>query len=148
MDHSVKSKLKRMSPLNDAALIRESWKIFQIMAEFVEGFERLALISPSVSVFGSARTKPEHPNYKQAEKISEVLSNAGFSAADRLRKAAGSPICLPPHTPPTLPLAPATEAGPGPAQTDAAARAATGNAGRKIHNSVTEDTSQHPTVED
>ena len=79
MDDSVKSKLKRMSPVNDAALIRESWKIFQIMAEFVEGFERLALISPSVSVFGSARTKPEHPNYKQAEKISQALSNAGFS---------------------------------------------------------------------
>ena len=62
MDSSVKNKLKRMSPVNDAALIRESWKIFQIMAEFVEGFERLALISPSVSMFGSARTKPDHPN--------------------------------------------------------------------------------------
>ena len=68
-----------MSPLNDAALIRESWKIFQIMAEFVEGFERLAMISPSVSLFGSARTNPDHPNYRQAEKISEALSNAGFS---------------------------------------------------------------------
>jgi len=79
MDDSVKNKLKRMSPVNDAALIRESWKIFQIMAEFVEGFERLALISPSVSVFGSARTQPDHPNYKQAEKISKALSNAGFS---------------------------------------------------------------------
>ena len=79
MDNSVKNKLKRMSPVNDAALIRESWKIFQIMAEFVEGFERLALISPSVSVFGSARTKPDHPNYIQAEKISKALSNAGFS---------------------------------------------------------------------
>ena len=79
MDDSVKNKLKRMSLVNDAALIRESWKIFQIMAEFVEGFERLALISPSVSVFGSARTKPDHPNYTQAEKISKALSNAGFS---------------------------------------------------------------------
>ena len=79
MDDSVKNKLKRLSPVNDAALIRESWKIFQIMAEFVEGFERLALISPSVSMFGSARTRPDHRYYKQAEAIAEALSNAGFS---------------------------------------------------------------------
>ncbi len=39
-------------------LNKESWKVFQIMAEFVEGFEQLATISPSVSIFGSARTKP------------------------------------------------------------------------------------------
>ena len=40
-------------PKDDTQLTRESWKIFQIMAEFVEGFERLAHIKPSVSVFGS-----------------------------------------------------------------------------------------------
>lgn len=72
-------KLRRLNPVNDAALIRESWKIFQIMAEFVEGFEKLARIRPSVSVFGSARTDPEHPYYKQAEAIGLALSNAGFS---------------------------------------------------------------------
>ena len=72
-------KLRRLNPVNDAALIRESWKIFQIMAEFVEGFEKLARIRPSVSVFGSARTSPDHPYYKQAEAISLALSNAGFS---------------------------------------------------------------------
>ena len=72
-------KLRRLNPVNDAALIRESWKIFQIMAEFVEGFEKLARIRPSVSVFGSARTDPDHPHYKQAEAISLALSNAGFS---------------------------------------------------------------------
>ncbi|MFV1992708.1 MAG: TIGR00730 family Rossman fold protein [Acidiferrobacterales bacterium] len=58
---------------------RESWKIFQIMAEFVEGFERLSQIQPSVSIFGSARTAPDHPYYKLAEEISLNLSNAGFS---------------------------------------------------------------------
>ena len=58
---------------------RESWKIFQIMAEFVEGFERLSQIQPSVSIFGSARTAPDHPYYKLAEEISLKLSNAGFS---------------------------------------------------------------------
>lgn len=64
---------------NDSMLTRESWKIFQIMAEFVEGFERLAEIRPSVSIFGSARTPPEHPYYKLAEEIALALSDAGFS---------------------------------------------------------------------
>jgi uncharacterized protein (TIGR00730 family) len=67
------------SPIDDGMLSRESWKIFQIMAEFVEGFERLAEISPSVSIFGSARTRPDHPYYKLAEEIAHELSNAGFS---------------------------------------------------------------------
>ena len=65
--------------VNDTIMTRESWKIFQIMAEFVEGFERLAQIKPSVSVFGSARTPPDHPYYKLAEEISRALSDAGFS---------------------------------------------------------------------
>jgi uncharacterized protein (TIGR00730 family) len=60
-------------------LTRESWKIFQIMAEFVEGFERLAQIKPSVSIFGSARTPPDHPYYKLTQDIARELSNAGFS---------------------------------------------------------------------
>ena len=70
---------QRMLPVNDSSLSRESWKIFQIMAEFVEGFERLATIKPSVSIFGSARTSPDHPFYKLAVDISRALSDAGFS---------------------------------------------------------------------
>lgn len=66
-------------PVNDSIMTRESWKIFQIMAEFVEGFERLAQIKPSVSMFGSARTPIDHPWYKLAEEISYALSQAGFS---------------------------------------------------------------------
>jgi len=58
---------------------RESWKIFQIMAEFVEGFERLTHIQPSVSIFGSARTPPDHPYYALTEEIARKLSDAGFS---------------------------------------------------------------------
>ena len=73
------SKFPRVSPSSEASLNRESWKIFQIMAEFVEGFERLAPISSSVSIFGSARTKPDHPYYKTAEDIARRLSDAGFS---------------------------------------------------------------------
>jgi uncharacterized protein (TIGR00730 family) len=70
---------RRLHPVNDAQLSRESWKIFQIMAEFVEGFERLAEIKPSVSIFGSARTLPDHPYYKLAEEIALALSDCGFS---------------------------------------------------------------------
>ncbi|MBI3560921.1 MAG: TIGR00730 family Rossman fold protein [Gammaproteobacteria bacterium] len=69
----------RLTPIDDSALSRESWKIFQIMAEFVEGFERLARIRPSVSIFGSARTPPDHPNYKLAVDIARTLSDTGFS---------------------------------------------------------------------
>ncbi len=68
-----------MAPINDAMLSRESWKIFQIMAEFVEGFEQLAQIKPSVSIFGSARTSEDDPNYILAEEVALMLSNAGFS---------------------------------------------------------------------
>jgi hypothetical protein len=71
--------LRRLSASNEIALVHESWKIFQIMAEFVEGFEKLARIKPSVSVFGSARTRPDQPRYAQAEAICKALSDAGFS---------------------------------------------------------------------
>ncbi len=64
---------------HEKSLTRESWKIFQIMAEFVEGYEQLVTIRPSVSVFGSARTKPEHPDYELTVAIARALSDAGFS---------------------------------------------------------------------
>lgn len=63
----------------DKALTRDSWKIFQIMAEFVEGFQQLADLSPSVSVFGSARFKPDNPYYQHSEEISRLLSDSGFA---------------------------------------------------------------------
>lgn len=69
-----------VNPMHMQQLLnKESWKIFQIMAEFVEGFEQLATISPSVSIFGSARTKPEHPHYQLTESLAFKLSEAGFS---------------------------------------------------------------------
>ncbi|MBL4743915.1 MAG: TIGR00730 family Rossman fold protein [Cycloclasticus sp.] len=58
---------------------REAWKIFQIIAEFVDGFEQLSHIRPAVSVYGSARLKEDHPDYQRAEAICLALSNAGFS---------------------------------------------------------------------
>ena len=55
-----------------------SWQIFKIMAEFVEGFEKLGSIGPCVSIFGSARTKPESKYFKLAEKIAYMLTKRGY----------------------------------------------------------------------
>ncbi len=56
----------------------DSWMIFKVMSEFVEGFEKLAKIGPCVTIFGSARIKPSHPYYKMAEDIAEELVNNGY----------------------------------------------------------------------
>jgi len=56
----------------------DSWAIFKIMAEFVEGFERLSKIGPCVSIFGSARTKQDHEYYKLAENIAYKLTKHGY----------------------------------------------------------------------
>jgi uncharacterized protein (TIGR00730 family) len=55
-----------------------SWQIFKIMAEFVEGFEKLSRIGPCVSIFGSARTLPTNPYYGIAEEIAERLVRKGY----------------------------------------------------------------------
>lgn len=57
----------------------ESWRAFEIMAEFVDATERLKEITPAVSIFGSARTPVDHPYYKLTEDIARLLSDAGFS---------------------------------------------------------------------
>ena len=56
----------------------DSWAIFKIMSEFVEGYEKLSKIGPCVSIFGSARTKPEDPFYKLAEEVAFKLTQNGF----------------------------------------------------------------------
>ncbi|MEQ8362307.1 MAG: TIGR00730 family Rossman fold protein [Cyclobacteriaceae bacterium] len=56
----------------------DSWVIFKVMSEFVEGFEKLAKIGPCVTIFGSARTLPEHPFYKMAEAIAFELVHHGY----------------------------------------------------------------------
>jgi len=56
----------------------DSWAIFKIMSEFVDGFEKLSKIGPCVSVFGSARTKPDHPYYKIAEEVAAKLVRHGY----------------------------------------------------------------------
>ena len=56
----------------------DSWSIFKIMSEFVEGFDRMSKIGPCVSIFGSARTSEENPHYKLGVDLAEELSKRGY----------------------------------------------------------------------
>jgi len=56
----------------------DSWAVFKVMSELVDGFEKLARIGPCVSIFGSARTKESHENYKLTEEIAYLLTKKGF----------------------------------------------------------------------
>ena len=56
----------------------DSWVIFKVMSEFVEGFEKLAKIGPCVTIFGSARTRNDHKYYKMAERIASKLVRHGY----------------------------------------------------------------------
>jgi uncharacterized protein (TIGR00730 family) len=56
----------------------DSWAIFKIMSEFVEGYERMAKIGPCISIFGSARTKPENTYYQLGIEVAEKLAKAGY----------------------------------------------------------------------
>jgi uncharacterized protein (TIGR00730 family) len=58
--------------------VKDSWQIFKIMAEFVEAFEKLGKIGPCVSIFGSARTKPDNQYYILAEEIAFKLTQKGY----------------------------------------------------------------------
>jgi uncharacterized protein (TIGR00730 family) len=79
-DEHKRGKRRPIAPdVNDSMLTRESWKIFQVIAEFVEGYERLVHIKPSASIFGSARVKPDSPYYEFACKTAKLLSDHGFT---------------------------------------------------------------------
>ena len=56
----------------------DSWAIFKIMGEFVNGFEKMSQIGPCVSIFGSARTKQDHKYYKLAESVARKICEAGY----------------------------------------------------------------------
>jgi len=58
---------------------KDTWRIFRILAEFVEGFEMLAKIPPAVAMFGSARSLPGSPGYEKAQAISALLGKNGYS---------------------------------------------------------------------
>ena len=57
----------------------ETWRIFRIMAEFVDGFEDLSQVGPAVSIFGSSRVKSSNAHYKKAEKLARLLVKEGYA---------------------------------------------------------------------
>jgi uncharacterized protein (TIGR00730 family) len=65
--------------LIDDVKIGESWRIFKIMGEFVEGIEALHDIGPAVTIFGSARVKPDDPIYKKTEAIAALFAKSNFA---------------------------------------------------------------------
>jgi uncharacterized protein (TIGR00730 family) len=65
--------------LVDALSIEESWRIFRIMAEFVDAFESLSQLKHAVTIFGSARVRPDDPYYEKAEYLARRLALNGFS---------------------------------------------------------------------
>lgn len=62
----------------DETITKDSWMVFKVMAEFVDGYEKLAKIGPCVSIFGSARLKPENKYYEMAVDIAEKITKLGF----------------------------------------------------------------------
>jgi len=81
---------------------KDTWQVFRIMAEFVDGFETLGPVWPAVSVFGGARVPPESPDYVEGERIGKLLADEGFAvitgagpgameAVNRGAKKAGGP---------------------------------------------------------
>ncbi len=64
---------------DDLRLSKDTWRMFRILSEFVDGFETLNKIGPAVSVFGSARTKPDDPHYKKAVECGRLLVKHHFA---------------------------------------------------------------------
>ncbi len=67
------------SPRPDEFTHTDTWRVFRIMGEFVEGFDELATLTRGVSIFGSARTSPEDPDYKAAQETAALLAEQGFA---------------------------------------------------------------------
>ncbi len=72
-------KLDERQYLLDALQRGESWRMFRIISEFVDGFEDLADIYPAVTIFGSARIKEDDPVYRKAHKIAKMLAERGYA---------------------------------------------------------------------
>lgn len=71
--------IEEQKPKNWSAIkSNDSWAIFKIMGEFVHGYEKMNRIGPCVSIFGSARTKPDHKYYKLAESIAKKITENGY----------------------------------------------------------------------
>lgn len=67
------------TPRADEFTHTDTWRVFRIMGEFVEGFDDLATVTRGVSIFGSARIKSGHPQYQAAQETAALLARAGFA---------------------------------------------------------------------
>ena len=67
------------SPRADEFTHTDPWRVFRIMGEFVEGFDELASLNRGISIFGSARSQPDDPDYKAAEETAALLVTEGFA---------------------------------------------------------------------
>src|SRR3990172_6911690 len=67
------------SPRPDEFTHTDTWRVFRIMGEFVEGFDELATLTRGVSVFGSARSRPDDSDYKAAQETAALLARDGFA---------------------------------------------------------------------
>ena len=80
MAKQIDKKIKRAFKQKDWNEMKtnDSWAIFKVMSEFVNGYETMGKIGPCVSIFGSARTKPDNPYYLMAEEIAEKVARKGY----------------------------------------------------------------------
>jgi len=67
------------SPRPDEFTHTDTWRVFRIMGEFVEGFDELATLTKGISIFGSARSKPDDPDYQAAQETAALLAREGFA---------------------------------------------------------------------
>lgn len=70
--------MRRRYEINELA-VEESWRMFRIMGEFVEGFDALSHVKDAVTIYGSARTEPDDPVYLMGEEIGRQLAASGFT---------------------------------------------------------------------
>lgn len=80
MENNGKSGIVHKNNMKQWSRIKgeNAWTMFKVMAEFVDGFEKLNHIGPCISIFGSARTKPNHPHYVKAVEIARLLTEEGY----------------------------------------------------------------------
>jgi uncharacterized protein (TIGR00730 family) len=71
--------MRKSIKLKNGFTSEETWRVFRIMAEFIDGFEVLSKVGKAVSIFGSSRLKPQHKYYKIAEEIAYLLAKEGFA---------------------------------------------------------------------
>lgn len=75
----LKAAVERLEEFSSVMVAGESWRVFRIMGEFVEGFDELTNLGPAVTIFGSARTPAENPYYQKCVDTARLLGEAGFS---------------------------------------------------------------------